>query len=381
MNSKPRLPASKPAIGRMEARAIARVLKTGYFGMGPEVRAFEQELQAFFGNGRSVLCVNSGTAALHLAIRALGLGADDEVLIPTLTYVASFQAVVMAGARPVACDVMRDSGLIDLEDARKRITRRTKAIMAVHYAGNPGDPNALKAFAADYDLRVVEDAAHAFGSTSGGIPVGGFGDIVCFSFDPIKNITSGQGGAVVTSDVKIARQVAAMRNLGIQQKTSMGHSGDFEVRGPGWRYQMSDLMAGIGRAQLGRFVSEIKPARMRLRALYRARLAHVSGVTLLTCTEGSVPHIIPVRIAANGRAAVRAALSETGIETGIHYKPNHLHSAFADGQRRRVAETLYRELLTLPTHDGVNARHVELIARVLERHAGKWPVPTRGRTE
>ena len=372
-----KLPTSKPQVGRRESAALVRVMKTGYFGMGPETRAFEEELESYLGGGRSVLCVNSGTAALHLALASLGLGPNDEVLVPSLTYVASFQAVCMAGATPVACDVLADSGLIDLDDARRRITGRTKAIMPVHYAGNVGDIDALYSFAAHNGLRVVEDAAHAFGSARNGALIGGSGDIVCFSFDPIKNITCGQGGAVVTADPRVAERVAALRDLGIERSASPASAADFEVRGPGWRYQMSDLMACIGRVQLARFESEIKPHRLGLVAAYRARLGAVGGVGLPACEPGTVSHIFPVRLAPERRAAVRGALDEAGFETRIHYKPCHLHPAFFGGAACPVAEALYAELLTLPTHAGVGAGHVESIARILERHAG--PGPGRGR--
>ena len=371
---------SKPQLGPAEARALARVLKTGFLGMGPEVRAFEQELERYIGHDRRVLCVNSCTAALHLALAAIGLRPGDEVLVPSITYVASFQAVVMAGAKPVACDVLADSGLIDLDDARKRLTERTRAMMPVHFAGNTGDLAAIYAFAAAHGLRVIEDAAHAFGSTCDDIPVGGSGDIACFSFDPIKNITCGQGGAVVTADPAIVTSVDAMRNLGIEYPDPPPSSTDYTVRGTGWRYQMSDLMACIGRVQLARFDTEIKPARQRLVEHYRERLKGIPGVRQLSTLPGTVAHIVPVRIGQGRRDGVRDALSRAGFETRIHYKPNHLHPAFSGGAPLPVAELLYAELVTLPTHAAVNAGNVETIARLLEQHAGPAPGTGRGRT-
>ncbi|RYZ87422.1 MAG: aminotransferase class I/II-fold pyridoxal phosphate-dependent enzyme [Proteobacteria bacterium] len=154
---------SKSVIGPLEMSAVQKVLEKGYLGMGTEVQLFERELTAYLGGTTQVTCVNTGTAALQLAVEAIGLNPGDEVLIPSLTFVASFQAVSAAGAVPVACDVKLNDGLIDLADAEERITARTRAIMPVHYAGNWGDLEAVYRFARKHNLRVVEDAAHAFG--------------------------------------------------------------------------------------------------------------------------------------------------------------------------------------------------------------------------
>src|SRR5688572_13938642 len=208
MTSRSLVQASRPSIGEAEGRAVARVLGTGYFGMGPETRAFESELEAYLGGGRGVACVNTGTSALHLAVAALGIGPGDEVIVPSLTFVASFQAVAVTGARPVACDVDESSALIDLADARRRLTPRTRA----------------------NGLRVIEDAAHAFGTRHAGCRVGADGDVVCFSFDPIKNITSGQGGALVSADASFLERTRRMRNLALE-RSATGEGGDaIEVR-------------------------------------------------------------------------------------------------------------------------------------------------------
>ena len=192
---------SKAVVGPAELEAMGRVMhEDGYLGIGREVRAFEEELQEYLGGqGRKVICLNSGTAALHLAVQA-ATNPGDEVLVQSLTFVATFQAISAAGAVPVACEVNPETVTLDLEDAAQRITPRTRAVMPVHYASNPGDLEAVYQFAQERGLRVIEDAAHAFGCTYQGQKIGSFGDLVCFSFDGLKNITSGEGGAVVTSD-------------------------------------------------------------------------------------------------------------------------------------------------------------------------------------
>jgi dTDP-4-amino-4,6-dideoxygalactose transaminase len=201
--------------------------------------------------------VVNGTAALQLALQAAGIWQGDEVLVQSLTYVASFQAISATGARPVACDVDAETLCLDWRDAEKRLTPRTKAVMPVHYAGGVGALDEIYAFAEKYGLRVIEDAAHAFGTEYQGKKVGEFGDIVCFSFDGIKNITSGEGGCIVTNDEEVLRKVRDARLLGVEKDTekrfSGGRSWEFDVTAQGWRYHMSNIMAAIGLEQLKRF--------------------------------------------------------------------------------------------------------------------------------
>ena len=355
------LQTSLPCTGEAEKLAIGRVLDSGYLGMGPEVAAFEQEIANYLGNKDSVACVNTGTSALHLACEALGLGPGDEVLVPSLTYVACFQAIAASGARPVACDVRLQDGLLDLDDASRHLTEITRAIMPVFYAGYPGDLAAVYAFASQHGLRVIEDAAHAFGSRTSETLVGSQGDITCFSFDPIKNITAGEGGAVVSRNPDIIERVREMRQLGIRKSGQ----DDFDVSSRGWRFQMPDLMAAIGRTQLARFESELKPARQALHCLYRKNLEHIPGVSLLETSTDVVPHIMPIRLPATKRDSIRKTLLAAGFDTRVHYKPNHLLERFNNGYRCPVSEQLFSELLTLPTHPGVSETQVKQITGII----------------
>jgi len=346
---------SKCNLSEREVAGVQRVMQAEFLGMGPEVRAFEQELAAYIGGGREVICVANGTAALHLALQGAGVGHGDEVLVPTITYLASFQAISATGARPVACDVRRSDLCLDVADARRRITSRTKAIMAVHYASGLGDIDGIYALASEFGLRVVEDAAHAFGCRRDCRLIGSFGDLVCFSFDGIKNITCGEGGALVTSDVAVAARVRDARLLAVQNDSEKRYAGqrswEFDVQDQGWRYHMSDVFAAIGRVQLSRLDTEFAPKRVKVARLYSELLSGVEGVRLLGLDYGPVvPHIFPVLIENGCRDAVRAALIAAGYGVGIHYKPNHLLSFFADGESRPVAEELYGQLLTLPMH-------------------------------
>jgi dTDP-4-amino-4,6-dideoxygalactose transaminase len=365
---------ARSVVGRREADAVARVLlEDGYLGMGREVQLFEEELAAFLGVERQhVIAVNSGTAALHLAVQAVARP-GDEVLVQSLTFVATYQAISAAGAVPVSCDVVPETVTIDLADAERRLTPNTRAIMPVHYAGTPAGVDAVHAFAARHRLRVIEDAAHAFGSRAQGRLVGTFGDIACFSYDGIKNITSGEGGLVVTRDAAVAGKISDARLLGVEHDTERRFAGErsweFDVTAQGYRYHMSNVLAAIGRVQLQRFATEFAPRRQALARRYRERFATIPGVALLDAdlTE-VVPHMQPIRVLGGRRDGLRQHLREAGIPTGIHYKPNHLLTRFGGGDPRLpVTERLYEELLTLPLHPELDDSIVDAIGSEVER--------------
>jgi dTDP-4-amino-4,6-dideoxygalactose transaminase len=359
---------SRSVVGREEAEAVTRIImEEGYLGMGAEVQRLEAEIAAYLGvAAANVSCVNTGTAALHLAVQA-AVPQGGEVLVQSVTYVASFQAIRAAGAVPVACEALPASVTIDLDDAARRLTPRTRAIMPVHYAGYAGDLDAVYAFADRHGLRVIEDAAHAFGSSHRGRLIGSFGDIVCFSFDGIKNITCGEGGAIVSADPAVNAAVKDARLLGVERDTEKRFAGqrswNFDVTAQGWRYHMSNIMAAIGRVQLRRLPQEFAPARRRLSALYRELLQDTPGVALLeTDAEGTVPHIMAVRITDGRRDTLRGLLDGEGLTTGLHYRPNHLHTLFGGASRSLpVSERLEKELLTLPLHPALSKDDVRAV--------------------
>lgn len=359
---------SRSIVGQAEAEAVSRVIvEDGYLGMGKEVQLFEKEIAEFLGVPKEwVICVNSGTAALHLAVEAV-TQPGDELLAQSLTYLATFQAISAAGAVPVACDVLPQNITIDLQDAEKRLSSATKAIVPVHYASNPGNLDSIYRFAHKYNLRVIEDAAHALGCTYKGRKIGSFGDIVCFSFDGIKNITSGEGGVVVTKDQKVAQYIRDARLLGVEKDTEKRYSGqrswEFDVNHQGYRYHMSNIMAAIGRVQLQKFAGEFAPKRQVLAQKYRENLGECNDIRFFDADLNAiVPHIQPVRVLNGKRDPLRAFLEERNIGTGIHYKPNHLLTYYGGGRvSLPVTEKLYEELLSLPLHPGISDGDVEYV--------------------
>jgi dTDP-4-amino-4,6-dideoxygalactose transaminase len=366
---------SKSCLGSAEKHAVMDVLDREYLGMGAEVKQFEQALTEFFG--RPAICVVNGTAALQLAVQACGIGQGDEVLVPSLTYVASFQAISATGAIPVACDIRADSLTLDWRDAEARLTPHTRAVMPVHYTGGVEDFAEIQAFARRHKLRMIEDAAHAFGTTLAGRRVGGFGDIACFSFDGIKNITSGEGGCVVTDDQVVLNRVRDARLLGVEHDTEKryqgGRSWEFDVTAQGWRYHMSNIMAAIGLEQLRRH-REMAVVRQARACQYDELLLGDARIKPLRRDYATVvPHIYVVRIAGlKDRALLRSKLLDRNIQTGIHYQPNHTLSHFTRPALRPlpVLDAIYPEILTLPLHFDLTAADVAWVCESLKEEVG-----------
>jgi dTDP-4-amino-4,6-dideoxygalactose transaminase len=363
---------SKSCLGDAEKQAVLGVLDREYLGMGKEVELFESALSNFFG--RPALAVANGTAALQLALQACGIGKGDEVLVQSLTYVATFQAISAVGAIPVPCDVDPHTLTIDLQDANKRITSKTRAIIPVHYAGGVGDLNGVYEFAKTNSLRIIEDAAHAFGTTYKERLIGSFGDIACFSFDGIKNITSGEGGCVVTSDPVILQKIKDARLLGVERDTENRYAGtrswEFDVTEQGWRYHMSNIMAAIGLEQIKSF-REKSEKRQKLATYYDSLLHESSRIEIFNkdyCLV--VPHIYVIRILdLTNRRELQEKLLSFGIQTGIHYQPNHLLSFYRSSIRNinlSNTDKIYPEILTLPLHPDLSTNDVKYICDTLK---------------
>jgi len=365
---------SKSVLNNEEAKAVSRVISgDGYLGMGKEVQKFEEDLKKFLGAKRKVICVNTGTAALHLAVASV-TKPGDEILVQSLTYVASFQAISGASAVPIACEVDPTTMTIDLQDAEKRITDKTKAIMPIHYAGDPGNLDEIYKFAKKHNLRVIEDAAHAFGTIYKRKLIGSFGDIVCFSFDGIKNITSGEGGAIVTADLKVAQYVKDGRLLGVHKDTERRYKGlrswKFDVTHQGYRYHMSNLCAAIGRVQLRKF-SSFKKNRQYLAERYVEFLKNIDGVEIFKKNYNNiVPHIFSIKVMNGRRDKLMQYLNDSHVECGIHYYPNHLLSYYKSGILP-VTEDIYNQLLTLPLHPNLTRAQQDTVISSIRKFCKK----------
>ena len=343
---------SKSSISSNEIKAVQKVLELEYLGMGAQVLEFEQNIKKYINTDMEVTCVNSGTSALQLSLSALGIGSGDEVLVPSLTYISSFQAISALGAKPVACEVNKDTLFIDSVDAESKITANTKAIMPVHYASSSFGMNKIYELAQNYQLRVVEDAAQAFGSSRDSKKIGIDGDIICFSFDGIKNITSGEGGAILTSDKKLLKRLKDGRLLGVKKDTEVRFSGnrswDFSVENQGFRFHMSNINAAIGIEQLKR-IDVFKKKRQSIAMHYLMQFDGIKHINSLSLNFDEImPHIFVIK--AKLRDGLREYLLANKIECGIHYKPNHLLIMYDNGLKLSVTESIYNEILTIPCH-------------------------------
>lgn len=362
------IPNARPSIGDDELLEIKKVLDSGWLGMGSTVFEFETRLKEWLG-ARNAIAVNTGTSALHIALDASGIGRQDEVIVPSLTFAGTIQAIIACGAAPVFCEVESDTLNIDLADVEKKVTGRTKAVMPVHYGGQPCDIDGLLSLADKFKLRVIEDAAHAFGSLYKGRKIGSLGGITCFSFDPIKNITCGEGGAVVTDDDKFAQIVVKKRILGIDKDTWHRYKNQrswfYEVVVPGFRYHMSNINAAIGLVQLKKIEAFLENKR-RIASIYDANLASLPEVTRLKRDYPSIAPFNYVVKIKEGRDLLLNYLKQKGIDAGIHYIPNHLQPLFKGfSGKLPITEKLYEQILTLPLYAGMREEDAaEVVAGV-----------------
>ncbi len=361
MSGKIRL--SKSSISKAEKEAVLRVLDKEYLGMGEEVKLFEEKIKNYLETSMDVVCVSTGTSALHLALSALGVKEGDEVLVPSLTYVASYQAISATGAKPISCEINPNTLFIDINDAKAKITKSTKVIMPVHYASSSKGIDEVYKLAKEFNLRVLEDAAQAFGSKQDGKLVGTQGDVICFSFDGIKNITSGEGGAILSNDKDLIQKVQDGRLLGVEKDTDKRYSGqrswDFDVNNQGFRYHMSNIMAAIGIVQIDRLES-FKIKRQNIAKKYVEAFNDVKEIQTLNFNFNEVlPHIFVIK--AQKRDELREYLINNNIECGIHYKPNHLLSKYKSNYNLSITEKIYEEILTLPCHFDLTENELDFV--------------------
>ena len=354
------IPAAHPLIGEEEVDAVCRVLRSRMLAQGKEVAAFENEFSAQLAGGASAVAVNSGTSALHLGLLASGIGVGDEVIVPSFTFAATGNAVALAGATPVFADIDLDTFCLSPASVENAITERTKAIMPVHLYGHPAPMNELKALADKYSLMLFEDAAQAHGAQLDGQFVGTFGAFGAFSFYPTKNMTSGEGGMVTTTDQTIARNVRLLRNQGMEQR--------YANELIGLNNRMTDIHAAIGRVQLTK-VGQWTKQRQAHATFFDT---HLEGVIVPRVAEGAthVYHQYTIRLIDTDRDRFMKALAEEwGVGSGVYYPiPNHrLESLKPYAPSTELDNTLRaaREVLSLPVYPSLTDQQRERIVEAV----------------
>jgi perosamine synthetase len=352
------IPAACPIIGAEERAAVDRVLASGMLAQGPEVAAFEAEFCAVV-ESRSCVAVNSGTSALLLGLLGVGVGAGDEVIVPSFTFAATANAVALTGARPVFVDIEPTHYCIDPDAVLAAITPRTVAIMPVHLYGHPAAMDRLTAIAERHGLAIVEDAAQAHLASFAGRPVGAFGQVAAFSFYPTKNMTSGEGGMVVCADEQTARRVRLLRNQGMERR--------YHNEVVGYNARMTDLHAAIGRVQLERLAGWTARRRRNASHLSGA-LAGLTGVVVPAVAGQAEPvwHQYTVRVA--GRDHVADAIAAAGVGTGVYY-PTPVHELPSYGLSLDLPETrrACAEVLSLPVHPALSDSDLAYVGDVVAK--------------
>jgi dTDP-4-amino-4,6-dideoxygalactose transaminase len=367
------LPFTRPTIDEETIQGVAEVLRSGWLASGPQVAEFEAALSRYLG-GRPVRTQTSATASMEMALLACGVGAGDEVITPAMSFVATANVIVRTHARPVFVDVDLDSRNIDLKQVEAAITPRTRAILPVHFAGLPVDMDGLYGLAQRHNLRVVEDAAHAIGAASKGRKIGSFGDLVCFSFHPNKNITTIEGGAVSGGSPEEVQALELHRWHG-QLKTPTGTDTLFA----GGKANLSDVAARVGLGQLAH-LDEFNAKRHQLVARYFELWNQNPSVRLPE--RGDAGHcwhlfapLLPLDTLRITRGQFIEAMAQRGISVGVHYPAIHLFSAYREmGYREGQfpnAERIGRETITLPLFPAMELGDVDrVVAAVDEIVAG-----------
>ena len=369
------LPYGRQRIEDEDIAAVVEALRADYLTTGPKVGAFERAFASFCG-AKEAVAVNSGTAALHAAMRAIGIKAGDEVIVPAITFAASANAVVYEGGTPVFADVEPDTLLIDAASVARKITPRTRAIVTVDYAGQPADYATLRELARAHGLYLIADACHAPGGSFKGRPVGTLGDISCFSFHPVKHLTTCEGGMCVTDDAALASHMRRFRNHGIDSDHARREqTGTFryDMVELGYNYRLPDVQCALGLAQLRRLPDWLA-ARRTVADAYARAFAKVPQARPLGVRDDREHawHLYVVRLADHlDRDRAFAALRAEGIGANVHYTPVHLLAFYrARGYGPGLCPVAEREadrVLTLPMFVGMDERDVERVAGLAAR--------------
>ncbi len=369
------IPFHRPSLGQEEHDAVHRVLESKWLTTGPEAQRFEREFAEYVGC-KHALAVNSATAALQLALDAIGIHEGDEVLVPTYTFTATAEVATYFGARPVLCDSLPGAFNIDPSDLEKRITARTRAIIPVHIAGEACDMDAIHSIAERYHLQVIEDAAHALPASYRGRKIGTISDLTAFSFYATKTITTAEGGMLVTDRDDYAQRISMMRLHGISgdawKRYSKEGSWYYEVDDAGYKLNLCDLLAALGSAQLAKcdsFAEQRRAIAVRYRDAF-SELDELENPPLGEDPAGHAWHLYILRIRPGllnlDRSQFMEELKKRNIGSSVHFIPLHLHPFYqrAYGYRRGQfpnAEATYSRCLSLPIFPGMTTAEQERV--------------------
>lgn len=377
-----KIPFFKALIGEEEIENVVETIRSGWLTSGPKVKQFETEF-ANMVNSKHAIAVNSATAALHLALEAHQIGPGDEVLVPTLTFAATAEVVIHLGATPVLVDTNPDDLNICIDDLEAKITEKTRAVMPVHYAGQPCNMDRICEVAKRHNLAVIEDAAHAFPAAWRGNAIGSIGDVTCFSFYANKTITTGEGGMITTDNDQLAARMKQMSLHGLSRdawnRFSEKGSWRYEIEAAGYKYNMPDTSAAIGLGQLAK-AQELRDRRNWAAEKYIAAFETSEFVDTLKVDDDSSHawHLMVIKLKTDKLAIDRSdfivALNQAGVGTSVHYTPLHLHRLYRDefGYQPSdlpVASAVFETIISLPLFPTITHEEIDYVVETVNQIA------------
>lgn len=364
------LPYALPLLDKSEINEVIDTLKSNWLTMGPKTKLFEEKFAQYIGC-KFAISVNSCTSALHLSLLAHGIGAGDEVIVPSFTFAATANTVVHVGAKPVFADIQRDTFNIDPTDIARKITNKTKAIVVVHYGGQAVDLDEINKIARKNKLIIIEDAAHATGSEYNGRKIGSFVNTACFSFYATKNMTTGEGGMITTNNKKIADFLIKNRLHGISKdawkRYAKGGNWKYEVENAGYKYNSTDIQAALGLHQLKKLNQFIK-IRQKYALLYDKAFKELDGITLHKRKDNRkhAVHLYPILLEKTNRDKFIEKMQDLNIGTSVHFIPLHLQPFYRQKYDYQegdlpVTEEVFAKIVSLPLYPGMTEKDINYV--------------------
>ena len=375
-DKKIKFPAYEPWISDEDKKIVEKTLTQSMLTLGPQLEKFENDF-CKYSKAKYAVAVSNCTAALHLSLMALGIKKDDEVIIPDLTFVADANAILACNAKPVIVDINKENFFLSISNIKKNITKKTKAIIPVHIYGQVCNIEEILDVAKDNNLKVIEDCAHAVGTFHKSKHVGTLGNTGCFSFYPTKNITTAEGGMVITNSEKIAEKVRQLRNHGMTKSLKSRYSSEypwiFDIKQPGYNYRLDEIRAALGITQLKR-IKKINGLRKKASSYYNKNLQNIPGIILPDMVNDKTHsyHLYTIRVTKPyklSRNQLFKKLKDNGIRTTVYWMPIHKYTAY-----RKFVKTsnilnttkIYDEILALPLFPNISKKHQDAVIKVIK---------------
>ena len=369
-------PAYEPWISKDDKKIVDKALGQNMLTLGPQLERFERDFSKYT-KSKYAVAVSNGTAALHLSLKALGIKEKDEVIIPDLTFVADANAILACNARPVIADINKNNFFLSISNLKKSITKKTKAVIPVHIYGQVCNIEEVLDVARDYNLKIIEDCAHAIGTFHDSRHVGTIGHTGCFSFYPTKNITTAEGGMVITNSKKIADKVRQLRSHGmsksLKSRYSSGYPWIFDITEPGYNYRLDEIRASLGISQLKR-IKKINGLRRNAASYYHSKLQNIHGIVLPDMVNDKTHsyHLYTIRVTKPfklSRNQLFKKLKQAGIRTTVYWMPVHKYSAFrkfANSSNVKNTSKTYNEILSLPLFPNISKKHQDNVINTIK---------------